>query len=161
MFIVFEGIDGSGKSTASKKLKDYYGDDAILIAMPSGLPTGIKVREEINRNNSDDSKIKDLLIDDFNVAIREVIRPALELGKIVICDRYIQSFIAYQSVMLSEEIVQESLKKIDLIEPDLVFFLDVEPEIALSRINREKDSIEKKGIDFFHKVRSKFIELNK
>lgn len=160
MFIVFEGIDGSGKSTASRKLKDYYGDDAILISMPSGLPTGLEVRKEINNINSDDIKIKDLLIDDFNNLIKEVIRPALELGKIVICDRYIQSFIAYQSVMLSEEIVQESLKKIDLIEPDVVFLLDIEPEIALSRINREKDSIEKKGINFFNKVRAKFIELN-
>lgn len=162
MFIVIEGIDGAGKSSAIKSIKNFLKDeDAIIMSMPSKNETGLIVRKEITNDGSDDFKVKDLFADDFKYTIDNVIKPALEEGRNVVCDRYIYSFIAYQSVSTSEEAVKHSLREINVIKPDLVFLMDIDPRISLKRLSREKDSIEKKGINFFDDVRNNFIRLAK
>ena len=159
MFIVIEGIDGSGKSSLAKTLKNYFDNNVMLIGMPSNNATGIKVREAISSGKLDDYKLKDLFIEDFSYTIKNTIIPALEAGKYVICDRYIYSFIAYQSETTSRKAAECGLNNINILQPDLVFLIDIDPRISLERIKREKDSIEKRGFDFFYRVRRNFLTM--
>ncbi len=94
--------------------------------------------------------------------VERVIRPALEEGKIVICDRFMDSTLAYQGGGrgISFEIIQE-LNRISTggLEPDLTILLDVPPEVGIKRIRGERDRIEKEELEFHRRVREAYLEI--
>lgn len=141
MFVVFEGIDGSGKTTisrlVSKKLK--------LLGYPSSWfknPTDMKHGNEIRRvfesgcRLSPEEEVK-LFMDDRRDNVEKEVRPALREGRIVIQDRYYFSTAAYQGAAgLSWRVIVNDNESFCIL-PDLVFFFEISPEEALSRIDRE------------------------
>lgn len=167
-FITFEGPEGSGKSTQSKLLYRYLKDRGYRLVYLRE-PGGTKVSE----------KLRKLLLDSHNHAItpltemflymaaraqvvNEVIRPALKIGKLVICDRFLDSTIAYQGYGLGVDI--KLIKYLgDVvtggIKPDLTIFLDLAPEVGLKRCSRVKDRIEKRRLSYHQRVRRGYLKL--
>ena len=138
MLITFEGIDRSGKTTQAGLLADALGDKALLVREPGGTPAAEQIRELVKDTALELSPIAETLL--FGAARAElvatVIRPALAEGRIVICDRYIDSTVAYQGGArgLGIERVEELNRWItEGLEADLTFLLDILPSKASSR----------------------------
>lgn len=164
LFIVFDGIDGNGKSTQAQLLKEYLerkGYELFMTSEPSKGEHGQKI-ENILRRREAASLTKEKWLELFTLDrkdnVHEIIG-ALREGKIVICDRYYYSTLAYQ---LQEEDWQSYSSK--FLKPNITFILDVPAEVALERI-KEKYKItgEKKGffekIKILKEVRKKFLLL--
>lgn len=170
MFITFEGGEGTGKSTLITKIKKYLeskGYDVILTREPGGK--GSKLAEEI-RSLVLDPKYK---VNPYTEALLyaasraqhldEVIIPALQKQQIVLCDRYIDSSFAYQAY--ARELGFDYIEKINFYAlnhlPNLTFYIDVDPEIGISRIkNRKKnDRLDQEKITFHQKVREGYQSL--
>lgn len=166
--ITFEGIEASGKSTLSKMLFDWLkrsGVEAILTREPGGTAAGEEIRKILlNASLRLDEKAEALLYAaSRRQLVKEVIKPALNSGVIVVCDRFSDSFFAYQGY--ARGIDMEFLKAINReategIEPNLTFLIDLSVEEAFKRI-REKDRMELEGIEFHEKVRRGFLEIAK
>lgn len=160
-FISFEGLDGSGKSTQINKLVELLkaaGKDVILTREPGGTPVGEKIRELILDPANDDM---DDVTEAFLYAsaraqlIRQLVKPALEEGKIIICDRFVDSSVAYQGYgrQLGSMVEEINSYAIDGYMPDLTFLLRLEPEGGQERIsNRELDRIEMQAADFHQRT---------
>ena len=137
LFIVFEGIDGAGKSVQAKMLADHFqavGIPYVLTAEPSDGPIGRYIRSLKAR--PDPVEEERLFIEDRRHHVQKVIIPALERGATVICDRYIYSSVAYQGArgIDPEKIIAENRRF--AVPPDLIFLLEVTVDTALSRIGR-------------------------
>lgn len=159
LFIALEGLDGSGKSTQGNIIKEYLlnkGYDVVFTREPGGTDVSERLREIIL-----DKTITNMhpLTECYLYAaarcqiVHELIEPALNEGKIVICDRYVYSSIAYQGYgrNLGEDTVMDINKfAMDGVMPDLTIYFDMEKDN--SRINREKDRMELNSDDFFHNV---------
>ncbi|MEM5772823.1 MAG: dTMP kinase [Candidatus Aenigmatarchaeota archaeon] len=166
VFIVLEGIDGSGKSSQSKLLFDFLQKnkiDSILTHEPTDGDIGSLLTNKY-------LKEVDLpLVDAFLFAadreehLKKVIIPALDQGKVVISDRYYHSTLAYQQAQgLELEFLLELNKK--FIKPDLTIIIDLEPEIAVDRIEKDKnrkmeDRKKFEKVEFLKKVRNNFLKL--
>lgn len=170
MFITFEGVEGCGKSTHSKKIYELLrriGFSVIYIREPGGTKIGEKIRKILlDPANKEMSDIAELFLFEANRAqiVKEVIRPALEKGKVVICDRFSDSTTAYQGYADSMDIgFVERLNKFasDNIEPDFTIVLDIGPKIGLRRVARErqKDRMEKKKLSYHRRVRQGYKKL--
>jgi len=165
-FITIEGLDGTGKSTQAGLLKSYFEKrkgNALLTREPGGCPICEQIREIIlsNKNTDMDDVTEALLYAASRAQLtKKVIIPALESGKIVICDRYIHSSIAYQGYArgLSKKTILD-INKYALfgVWPDFTIFLDM--EIEHLRIGRNKDRIEGAGKKFFEDVLFGFRQL--
>lgn len=171
-FIALEGPDGSGKSTITKLIDQYMknkGIDYIVTREPGGTLIGEKIREIIidNKHTSMGSETEALL---FAAArsqhVHEKIKPALDDGKIVFCDRFILSSLAYQGVGRGLGI--ERVKMINDfglggVYPDLILFFHIDPAITLSRKTGTLggDRLEKEGNDYHQKVYNGYMELIK
>ncbi len=173
MLITFEGIDASGKSThidifREKLEKDGY--NAVLLREPGGTEIGESIRNILlDRNNTKMCMEAELLLFLASRAqiVRETIRPAINEGKIVLCDRYIDSSVAYQGYArgLGKDTV-DVLNKFAIGDtvPDITFYFDIEPEKAIERINareQKQDRIDVQGVEFLTKVRNGYKELAK
>lgn len=168
MFITIEGIDGCGKSTQSQRLarwlEDKTGRRTIRTFEPGGYPDGKRLREFILTGEKF-SPLSELLLflADRAEHIAQVIAPALADGQNVICERWNESTLAYQSGghKLPISRARELIAACNFPEPDMKIFLDVEPEIALSRIiSREKlDKFEAEGLGLMRKVSVFYREL--
>ncbi len=141
MFITFEGINGSGKSTQAKLLFEYLknkGKDAILTKEPGGGNDFCLQLRKLLVETKDISKLTEmfLLMADRKEHLDKLIKPALEEGKIAICDRYIDSTYAYQCCNNYEqfEFVDLLHKKIGCIKPDITFFIDISVEESEARL---------------------------
>lgn len=162
MLISFEGIDGAGKSTQARKLKEYLeerGLDAVLLREPGGTSLGEAVRDLLLRE--DPLPLTELLL--FEAARSELvgrlIRPLLDEGKVVILDRFTDSTLAYQSYGrgLDANLVEElNRTAAQGLVPKLTILIDLEPHIALSR-KRDKNRFE--NADFIRRVREGFLEI--
>ena len=164
MFIVFEGIDGSGKSTQAKMLKEALernGIDALLTKEPTDGPIGQIIRKGLrNEMNLSMRTLQLLFTADRSYHLENTIIPALRRGKVVISDRYFYSTIAYGML----ELEKEWLKKINskFLEPDVVLFIDTDPEISLQRLSTSGKIKEKfEELDKLKKVRDNYLEISR
>lgn len=169
--ITFEGIDGSGKSTQIKNLEsrlDSLKIEYVIYREPGGTGLSEKIRQILlDKDNIEMSSISESLL--FAAAraqlVEEQIRPQLESGRSVICDRFIDSTIAYQGYGRGIDV--RKLATINRIAtngliPDITFLLDIEPENAFKRIEyQEVDRMESVGIDFFKKIRQGYFQIIK
>jgi len=170
--ISFEGGEGSGKSTVLKKLAEYLsqqGYEVVCTREPGGIEIAEQIRNIIldKKNVKMDGKTEALL---YAAARRqhlvEKVIPALEKGKIVLCDRYIDSSLTYQGYARGlgiEEILSINQFAIDGYMPHLTLFLDVPPEVGLTRIQkdneREVNRLDLESMDFHRKVREGYYQL--
>jgi len=170
MFISFEGIEGSGKSSLIKNLKNYYKNHALDVFFtkePGGTELGEKIREILLDPTSeiDPSSELLLLMADRVQHVKNKINPNLNENKIVFCDRYIDSTIAYQGGGrdLDDKDIEGIIKMLKLPIPDLTILLDVPVEMGLMRAKErsELDRFEKEDIDFHKKIRQSYLNLQK
>ena len=174
MFITLEGPEGSGKTTAVesavKKLEE-MGYQIVRTREPGGTPISEQIRNVIldKANTAMDGRTEALL---YAASRRqhlvEKVWPALRKGKIVICDRYLDSSLAYQGAARGlgvDEILNINLFATENTWPDLTLLFDLKPEIGLARINananREVNRLDLEKLDFHNKVREAFLELSK
>jgi dTMP kinase len=170
MFITFEGIDKSGKTTQSTILIDRLkekGLDVLFLREPGGTRISEMIRDILlDSNNSEMFPQTEYLLYSASRAqlVNQVIRPALEQKKAVICDRFYDSSSAYQGFGrgIGLSVIEFINNFAAGIRPDITFFIDVDLEESKHRLNKqniEKDRLESAGDEFFNKVRSGFFEV--
>jgi dTMP kinase len=166
MFITFEGVDGSGKSTQVRLLAEQLrseGRDVLATREPGGSAFGEKVRELILGDDELAPWAEAAL---FTAAraqlVDQVIRPALARGQDVICDRYLDSSLAYQGLARGlgvERVLEINLAATGHLLPDRTFFIAVPLDRAVLRRGNAPDRIEREGADFVARVESAYREL--
>ena len=171
ILITFEGIDGSGKSTQIRRLKNFLKKNNIknfiFTREPGGSELGKKVKNLlINKNNSIISKEAQILL---LLAARyehykKLILPLLKKNKIVISDRFQDSTFAYQcenNKDLQDLLINFNHLLFKGFKPDLTFLLDINPNVSLKRISKRKtnNAFDKKALSFYKKVRSSYLKL--
>ena len=170
MFISFEGIEGSGKSTQIGLLREFLnqkGLDPVVIREPGGTQIGEKVRDIFLSKTDEhfDPLTEVLLLYSSRKQLdNNVIKPAIRAGKIVIADRFADATVAYQAYgkSVSKDFIAQLHNDLEISNPDLTFFIDISPELSKERIsNRESDRMESESIEFFSKVRSGYQECAK
>ena len=138
-FIVFEGIDGSGKSTQAKllarRLED-LGIPVLLTAEPSDGPVGRIIRSLTTRPEAEEEAR--LFTEDRRDHVERVILPALVEGRTVICDRYVHSSVAYQGARGVDQAAILSAQRLFAPQPDVIFLLEIPAKIALARIGSDE-----------------------
>ena len=168
--ISFEGIDGSGKSTQINLLSDWFADKNIgfeVVREPGGTSISERIRHILlDKNNLSLSGESEsfLFLSARAQLVSEVIRPALESGKFVICDRFMDSTMAYQGYGRGVNLSQlEAMNKMAIGEcvPGQTFLLDVDIENSIQRRHGSVDDrMESAGTDFLNKVREGYIFLS-
>lgn len=167
-FIVFEGTDGSGKSTMLEEVRQHLtvkGIDACFVYDPGGTEIGQQLRKVLlNPANEAMTPLTELLLYSASRAqlVGEVIRPALEAGKVVISDRFIYSTLAYQGV--SGELDDQTLRSVvntgcGGLEADHVIYLDIPAEDGLKRAGKNPDRMEQKGVFYMEEVRQRYLGM--
>lgn len=173
MFITFEGGEGSGKSTAIAKVKELLvkdGYNVVLTREPGGTPISEDIRNIIlDKKNIEMDKRTEILL--FAASRRQhlvqKIWPALKEGKIVICDRFLDSSLAYQGGARNvdiKDVLDVNLFATENEWPDITFLFDLDPEVGLSRIkknHRIDDRLDNEKMEFHIKVRESFLKLAK
>ena len=168
-FITFEGGEGVGKSTLIDRLYDHLkseGRPVIKVREPGGTLLGDKIRLLLQKKEYHTSNKSELFLFLASRAqhVQEVIAPALKEGKIVLCDRFNDSTLAYQGAArkFDETLVRDfcAFASADLV-PDLTLFLDLDPHEGLSRVKKAMalDRIEEETIDFHNRVRAAYLKL--
>ena len=177
MFITFEGIEGSGKTTQLKYIKTHFehrGQECIVTREPGGTEIGKKIRsillDPASKNICPVSELF-LYLADRAQHVKELVLPALAAGKTVLCDRFFDATVVYQGyargldvkqILKLHELVLEGLK------PDVTILLDLPADIGLSRAwaqidNGKRDDVEsrfeKENLTFHKKVRAGYLEL--
>jgi dTMP kinase len=172
-FITFEGIEGSGKTTQINLLAEFLknkGYDVLVSREPGGTPLGEKIRHLLldPQYESMDYKTEILLYAaDRAQHVKEMIKPALEKGKIVISDRFVDSNLAYQAAgrgLDYEMVYQINEWVIDSTWPDLTFILDIDIKEGLKRaraqsFDAEGDRLEREVDDFHQRVRDAYLKM--
>lgn len=172
LFVTFEGPDGAGKSTIVEMVKKYL-DKRNIEYICTREPGGISISEQIrnvilNKKNTEmDERTEALLYAaSRRQHLAEKVIPALKAGKIVICDRFIDSSLAYQGYARGigiDEVMSINEFAIEGYMPDLTLYLDVEPKIGLERINqnknREVNRLDLENLHFHEKVRAGYLIL--
>lgn len=171
MFITFEGTDGTGKTTQIERLKTYFeaqGKEVVVTREPGGTPIAEKIREML----LDKSSVMDDLTEAYLYAaaraehVERVIRPALLSGKVVLCDRYLDSSLAYQGYgrQLGEETVRRiNQNAVGDCLPDRTYLLVLSTSDAEKRVTGrgEKDRMESAGEAFSRRVAEGFERIAK
>jgi dTMP kinase len=178
MFITFEGLEGSGKSTQARLLADFlrarFGEDKVVLTRePGGTEIGEQIRQVIHSlRNRDMAPTTEFLL--YNAAraqiVAQVIRPALAQGKIIVCDRYADSTLAYQGYgrQLDMDMVREVIRyATGGLVPDLTFYIDIPIEKGLARRNHghtrgeELNRMDMQTRDFYERVRVGYETLGR
>ena len=173
-FITFEGGEGCGKTTVLKAIKERLESEGVSVVLtrePGGTPIAEQIRNVIldKGNTAMDGRTEALL---YAASRRqhlvEKIWPALQEGKTVLCDRYLDSSLAYQGGARGlgiDEVLSINLFATEGTYPDLTLLFDLEPELGLARIaanqNREVNRLDLEKLDFHHQVRNNFLALAK
>jgi dTMP kinase len=171
MFITFEGPEGCGKSTHSKRLKSYLEGKNLRVLLtfePGGTQVGKEIRTLLLKPESvlDETTEVYLFAADRSEHVSKIILPALGEGKIVISDRFIDSTLAYQigGRRLPEDLVRYlNMVSSKGLVPDLTFLLDVTPETGLKRATQHgsADRFEREALDFHRRVRDSYQRIAK
>ena len=169
LFITFEGGDGCGKTTRIKLIDEFLKDKGyktLLTREPGSKGLGIKLREILLNYDGEVSPVCEsfLFLADRAQHVDCIIKPALEEGVIVLCDRHTDSTVAYQGYgrgLDLEQIYQLNKIATSGLKPDLTVVLDVDVETSQKRVGSEKDRMESAGIEFFERVRQGFLEIAK
>jgi dTMP kinase len=171
IFITFEGGEGAGKTTLIEAIAQSLiadGHSVLRTREPGGTKLGEHIRSILLQHTEEVSAYAELCLFLASRAqhILEVIGPALEAGKVVLCDRFNDSSIAYQGAArgLGMEKVKEVCEFISQgLKPNLTLYLDLDPELGLSRAAkaRTQDRIESETILFHRKIRDAYIEIHK
>ena len=169
LFITFEGADGCGKTTQLNLLVEYLkkqGYGVVVTREPGAKGLGEKIREILLNY---DGVVSDrceafLFLADRAQNIDVIVNPAVSEGKIVLCDRHIDSTLAYQGYGRGQDI--ERINNLNNIatngrKPDLTFVFDIDVETSQKRVGSNKDRMERAGIDFHNRVRNGYLELAK
>lgn len=172
LFITFEGPEGCGKSTHSRKTVEFLkskGYECLHLREPGGTEVGERVRQILlDPEIKDMTSAAELML--FEAARAEislkVIRPAVKKGMIVICDRFNDSTVVYQGY--AGKLPINDIMKVDNIatgglKPELTIYLDIDVKVGLERTTRheEKDRIEKKPLEYHEMVRKGYLTLAK
>ena len=172
MFITFEGVEGCGKSSVLAKVYEKLKNEGYNV-IQTREPGGVKIAEEIRKilldkeNTMIDKRTEALL---FAASRRqhliEKVWPALKENKIVLCDRFVDSSLAYQGGgdgIGVDEVLKVNLFATENTFPDLTILFDIDPRIGLARINknvnREVNRLDVKELDFYDTIRNTFLEL--
>ncbi len=170
-FIVFEGPDGCGKTTQLKLIYQYIREqlaqEVIMTKEPGGTEISQKIREILlDPANDDLEDLAELLLYSASRAqhVKQLIKPNLAEGIHVLCDRFVDSTIAYQGYgrgLDIDLIKQLNVMSTEGLEPDFSFYIMVTPEVAKKRIaaKREFDRLEKNEVDFFQKLYEGYQQL--
>lgn len=177
MFITFEGGEGAGKTTQIQLLREYFENlnkDVVLTREPGGTPEAEKIRDLlVQRDGGDWSPLAEamLFFTARHMHVETKIKPALDKGKIVICDRFTDSTMAYQGYGHGFDLdVLSNVKQLSIgdFEPDLTFILDIPVEDGLSRAGKRmegdgstEDRFERNGKDFHERLRQGFLTIAK
>lgn len=175
MFITFEGIEGTGKSTQIHKVKEYFeaqGKEVFLTLEPGGSRVGKELRKMLlHVDNKDITPIAELFLylADRAQHIAQIVRPELEAGKVVLCDRFADSTMVYQGYGRGLDV--PTLKQLNDVAvdgcwPDLTIVLDIDPEIGLKRAMlrniedgkaKEEGRFEAEHISFHRRIREGYL----
>lgn len=171
LFIVFEGGDGAGKSTQAALLADRLaaaGRTVLRTREPGGTPIGEKLRSLIldHGHGTVDARTEALMFAASRAAhVEQVVRPALMAGTVVVCDRYVDSSVAYQGVgreLGTDDVLRVNRWATGGLLPDLTVLLDVHPEAGRNRRTSgeaAEDRLESEPDDFHTRIRGAFLEL--
>jgi dTMP kinase len=177
MFITFEGIEGSGKTTQIQKIAEFIksrGKDCLITREPGGTKIGEKIRAILLDPQSQDmDPLTELLLykADRVQHVKKLVIPSLSSEKIVLCDRYVDATVVYQGFARGIDVkLINTLHKLILedLKPDMTILLDLSPEVGLSRAWKQIENgkragfeirFEKEALSFHQKVREGYLEL--
>jgi dTMP kinase len=163
LFVTIEGIDRSGKTTQARRLVDALGDDALLVREPGGTPAGERIRDLLKDPEADIGARTEALL--FAAAraqlVDAVIRPALEDGRVVVSDRYLDSSLAYQGH--ARGLGEDEVRRLNEwatggLRPDLTVLLRIDPADAAARAGAT-DRFEDEGLDLQRRVAGAYEQL--
>ena len=171
LFITFEGIEGSGKTTQIRYLEAYFKEKGLLVIRtrePGGTPLGERIRRLLLKDSFNISPYAELflIMAQRSQHMEEIILPALKKGKFVLCDRFIDATVAYQGygrgidLNLIRHLNAISTKNV---KPHLTFLLDCDVEMSLRRKEKKRaekrDRFEREEVEFHEKVRKGYLEI--
>lgn len=167
LFIVFDGVDGTGKTTLVQKvekklLKEGY--KVLLTREPGGTSLGEKVREILLSDDKMDLRTQLLLFTAVrNEHLEKVIYPAVKKGYIVLCDRFIDSSIVYQGDKLGKDEVLKAHYFMETNPADITFTVDTQEDVLLKRLTEKKgrNCLDDRAIDNLKNYRNKYLEIAK
>jgi dTMP kinase len=161
LFVTFEGIDGSGKTTVANLVADYLRQQGLPVLLTSE-PNTTYIKQFLMTVNERTAWTETFLfLADRAEHVAKVIRPALQRGEIVLCDRFIDSTIAYQGFGLGlpvDLLMQFNYTATGGLAPNLTILLDIDPEIGLRRSQR-KTIFERRSLEFHERVRYGYLWL--
>lgn len=167
LFVTLEGGEGSGKSTQLAALTELAREGGRVVVAcrdPGGTPLGERLRDALFASDDAPSAEAELLV--FSAAraqlVREVVRPALDAGALVLCDRFADSTVAYQQHGrgLDRALVEAvNAAATGGLSPDLTLLLDIAPEAALARSDAGANYMERQDLEFHRRVRDGYLEL--
>lgn len=164
LFVTIEGIDRSGKSTQAARLVEALGEDALLVREPGGTPAGERIRELLKDADVELSPRTEALL--FAGAraqlVASVIRPALDHGRVVVSDRFLDSSLAYQGH--ARGLGEDEVRRVNEwatsgLVPDLTVLLRIDPDAAAARAGVELDRFEDEGLALQRKVAEGYERL--
>jgi dTMP kinase len=165
LFLSLDGIDGTGKSTQCRLLADWLrgeGFDVVQCADPGGTAVGTALRDILLHHRGEMTPACEAFLFMASRAqlVAEVIRPALDTGRVVVCDRFLLANVVYQGYgggLDVDQLWEVGRLSTGGLEPDLTLVLDLPLEAALRRRNREPDRMERKADGFQQRVREGFL----
>lgn len=167
MFVTFEGLDGSGKTTQLRLVAErlrHDGREVLETREPGGTALGERIRELVLHAGGEVAPWAEAALFAASRAqhVAEVIRPALEQGQVVLCDRYVDSSLAYQGIARGlglERVLALNLTAVDGLLPDKTVLLLVDAPTAAGRLTADRDRIERESLDFQERVDAAYREL--
>lgn len=162
--IALEGIDGSGKSSQARRLRDALrerGIDAVLFREPGDSPFGDELRRQFREGRTVTPREEaELFIEDRRIDVRDNIDPALAAGKVVLMDRYYFSTMAYQGALGLDVDELRRTNEAFAPRPDLTLVLDVPAETSAERILAARETLDSyEGVEYLARVREIFLSL--
>ncbi len=167
MFVTFEGLDGSGKTTQAELLRarlEAEGEDVVLTREPGGTELGERIRDLVLHGGHVVPWAEALLYAASRAQhVEEVIGPALERGASVVCDRYVDSSVAYQGIgrgLGLDRVLELNLDAVGGLLPDRTFLLELDPVQVTTRLaEQQPDRLEREGDDFYARVADGYRQL--